>query len=90
MQPLIQRDCNYFSLRKVKEEAKYDVDGLCWRLPEVQLIKTNLPSLGQCLVVVFFCCKKHTLIQIKNVNILDRFKFSDSFRKIIINVLHNL
>lgn len=47
VQPLIQRDCNYFNMRRVKEEANYDIDAQCWRLPEVQLIKTNLPSLGQ-------------------------------------------
>ncbi len=46
MQPLIQRDCNYYNLRKIKEDAKYDHDSASWRLPDIQLIKTNLPSLG--------------------------------------------
>ena len=48
MQPLIQRDCNYFNLRKIKEDAKFDIDSSCWKLPDIQMTKTNLPNLGRC------------------------------------------
>ena len=46
IQPLIQRDCNYYNVRKIKQDAKFDLETSSWKLPDIQMTKTNLPSLG--------------------------------------------
>ncbi|XP_059184361.1 kinesin-like protein KIF17 [Centropristis striata] len=44
MVPLVRRDCNYSNLDRLKKEAVWDEDGSTWRLPEVMVQKTTLPS----------------------------------------------
>ncbi|KAE8594840.1 hypothetical protein XENTR_v10019817 [Xenopus tropicalis] len=44
VQPLIRRDCNYSNLDRIRREAQWDEDSYRWRLPEVVLHKTSLPS----------------------------------------------
>ncbi|KAM8868774.1 LOW QUALITY PROTEIN: kinesin-like protein KIF17 [Synchiropus picturatus] len=44
MAPLVRRDCNYSSLDRLKREAVWDEESATWRLPEVTLQKTTLPS----------------------------------------------
>ncbi|XP_060897129.1 kinesin-like protein KIF17 [Labrus mixtus] len=42
--PLVRRDCNYSNLDRLKKEAVWDEDGTTWRLPDVMVQKTSLPS----------------------------------------------
>uniref|UniRef100_A0A8C9R8Z2 Kinesin-like protein n=3 Tax=Scleropages formosus TaxID=113540 RepID=A0A8C9R8Z2_SCLFO len=42
--PLVRRDCNYSSIDQVRREAVWDEDNDTWRLPEVVVQKTSLPS----------------------------------------------
>lgn len=44
MAPLVRRDCNYSNLDRLKKEAVWDEDGGVWRLPDVVVEKTTLPS----------------------------------------------
>ncbi|XP_029358617.1 kinesin-like protein KIF17 [Echeneis naucrates] len=44
MVPLVRRDCNYSNLDRLKKEAVWDEDSTTWRLPDVILQKTTLPS----------------------------------------------
>ncbi|CAN2387971.1 Belongs to the TRAFAC class myosin-kinesin ATPase superfamily. Kinesin family [Pristimantis euphronides] len=44
IQPLIRRDCNYSNLDKIRREASWDEDSGGWRIPEVVVQKTSLPS----------------------------------------------
>ncbi|XP_034389153.1 kinesin-like protein KIF17 [Cyclopterus lumpus] len=44
MAPLVRRDCNYSHLDRLKKEAVWDEDGATWRLPDVTVQKTTLPS----------------------------------------------
>ncbi|KAM9758411.1 kinesin-like protein KIF17 isoform 2-T2 [Menidia menidia] len=44
MAPLVRRDCNYSNLDRLKREAVWEEDGATWRLPEVTVQKTALPS----------------------------------------------
>ncbi|XP_067101509.1 kinesin-like protein KIF17 [Osmerus mordax] len=44
MAPLVRRDCNYSNLDRLRKEASWDEDGGTWRLPEVVVQKTALPS----------------------------------------------
>ncbi|CAG5978438.1 unnamed protein product [Menidia menidia] len=44
MVPLVRRDCNYSNLDRLKREAVWEEDGATWRLPEVTVQKTALPS----------------------------------------------
>ena len=46
--PLIQRDCNYYNIDKIKVEALYEEDNKEWVLPKVVRISTTLvtPSKG--------------------------------------------
>ncbi|XP_029947689.1 kinesin-like protein KIF17 [Salarias fasciatus] len=44
MVPLVRRDCNYSNLDRLKKEAVWDEDSATWRLPDVVLQKTTLPS----------------------------------------------
>ncbi|XP_069388640.1 kinesin-like protein KIF17 isoform X2 [Paralichthys olivaceus] len=44
MVPLVRRDCNYSNLDRLKKEAVWDEDSVTWRLPDVMVQKTTLPS----------------------------------------------
>ncbi|XP_074495847.1 kinesin-like protein KIF17 [Sebastes fasciatus] len=44
MVPLVRRDCNYSNLDRLKKEAVWDEEGAAWRLPDVTVQKTTLPS----------------------------------------------
>ncbi|XP_029287751.1 LOW QUALITY PROTEIN: kinesin-like protein KIF17 [Cottoperca gobio] len=44
MVPLVRRDCNYSNPDRLKKEAVWDEDGATWRLPDVMVQKTTLPS----------------------------------------------
>ncbi|KAM3921146.1 kinesin-like protein KIF17 [Leptodactylus fuscus] len=44
VQPLIRRDCNYSNLDKIRREASWDEDSSCWKVPEIVIQKTSLPS----------------------------------------------
>ncbi|XP_038147165.1 kinesin-like protein KIF17 [Cyprinodon tularosa] len=44
MVPLVRRDCNYSNLDCVKKEAVWDEDSATWKLPDVMVQKTTLPS----------------------------------------------
>ncbi|XP_015230809.1 PREDICTED: kinesin-like protein KIF17 [Cyprinodon variegatus] len=44
MVPLVRRDCNYSNLDRVKKEAVWDEDSASWKLPDVMVQKTTLPS----------------------------------------------
>ncbi|XP_021163866.2 kinesin-like protein KIF17 isoform X2 [Fundulus heteroclitus] len=44
MVPLVRRDCNYSNLDRVRKEAVWDEDGATWKLPDVTVQKTTLPS----------------------------------------------
>lgn len=46
MVPLVRRDCNYSNLDRLKKEAVWDEDSATWRLPDVMVQKTTLPSGG--------------------------------------------
>ncbi|XP_036008079.1 kinesin-like protein KIF17 isoform X3 [Fundulus heteroclitus] len=46
MVPLVRRDCNYSNLDRVRKEAVWDEDGATWKLPDVTVQKTTLPSAG--------------------------------------------
>ncbi|KAK5872049.1 hypothetical protein PBY51_012783 [Eleginops maclovinus] len=41
---LVRRDCNYSNLDRLKKEALWDEDSATWRLPDVTVQKTTLPS----------------------------------------------
>lgn len=69
MAPLVRRDCNYSNLDRLKKEAIWDEESAAWRLPEVVVQKTELPSGGAvnrkhqgCLDVTLnrlvFCCSE--------------------------------
>ncbi|GAA6216845.1 kinesin-like protein KIF17 isoform X1 [Lates japonicus] len=44
MVSLVRRDCNYSNLDRLKKEAVWDEDVAAWRLPDVMVQKTTLPS----------------------------------------------
>ncbi|XP_016524465.1 kinesin-like protein KIF17 isoform X1 [Poecilia formosa] len=44
MVPLVRRDCNYSNLDRVRKEAVWDEDSSTWKLPDVMVQKTTLPS----------------------------------------------
>ncbi|CAL8336807.1 unnamed protein product [Lota lota] len=44
MAPLVRRDCNYNNLDSLRKEASWDEDGGAWKLPDVVVQKTSLPS----------------------------------------------
>lgn len=44
MVPLVRRDCNYSNLDRMKKEAIWDEEHATWRLPDVTVQKTALPS----------------------------------------------
>ncbi|XP_039971710.1 kinesin-like protein KIF17 [Xiphias gladius] len=44
MVPLVRRDCNYSNLDRLRKEAVWDEDSATWRLPDVMVQKTTLPS----------------------------------------------
>uniref|UniRef100_A0A3Q3B2I3 Kinesin-like protein n=1 Tax=Kryptolebias marmoratus TaxID=37003 RepID=A0A3Q3B2I3_KRYMA len=44
MVPLVRRDCNYSNLDRLKKEAVWDEDSATWKLPDVMVQKTTLPS----------------------------------------------
>ncbi|XP_024126731.1 kinesin-like protein KIF17 isoform X2 [Oryzias melastigma] len=46
MAPLVRRDCNYSNLDRLKKEAIWDEESAAWRLPEVVVQKTELPSVN--------------------------------------------
>ncbi|XP_029990882.1 kinesin-like protein KIF17 [Sphaeramia orbicularis] len=41
---LVRRDCNYSNLDRLKKEAVWDEESATWRLPDVMVQKTTLPS----------------------------------------------
>ncbi|XP_041836083.1 kinesin-like protein KIF17 isoform X2 [Melanotaenia boesemani] len=43
---LVRRDCNYSNLDRLKKEAIWDEDNSTWRLPDVMVQKTMLPSVA--------------------------------------------
>ncbi|XP_048879414.1 kinesin-like protein KIF17 isoform X2 [Brienomyrus brachyistius] len=43
--PLVRRDCNYSCVERLRKEAMWDEDSATWRLPEVVVQKTVLPSM---------------------------------------------
>ncbi|XP_031157829.1 kinesin-like protein KIF17 isoform X2 [Sander lucioperca] len=44
MVSLVRRDCNYSNLDRLKKESVWDEDSTSWRLPDVMVQKTTLPS----------------------------------------------
>ncbi|XP_061793784.2 kinesin-like protein KIF17 [Nerophis lumbriciformis] len=44
MTPLVRRDCNYSSLDRLKIEAVWDEESVTWRLPDVTVQRTTLPT----------------------------------------------
>ncbi|XP_072308299.1 kinesin-like protein KIF17 [Eucyclogobius newberryi] len=44
MVQLVRRDCNYSNLDRLKKEAVWDEESATWRLPDVMVQKTTLPS----------------------------------------------
>ncbi|RVE72537.1 hypothetical protein OJAV_G00039610 [Oryzias javanicus] len=44
MAPLVRQDCNYSNLDRLKKEAVWDEESATWRLPDVVVQKTELPS----------------------------------------------
>ncbi|XP_057702360.1 kinesin-like protein KIF17 [Corythoichthys intestinalis] len=44
MAPLVRRDCNYSSLERLKKEAAWDDESATWRIPDVTVQRTTLPS----------------------------------------------
>ncbi|XP_054906402.1 kinesin-like protein KIF17 isoform X5 [Poeciliopsis prolifica] len=44
MVPLVRRDCNYSNLDRMRKEAVWDDDSSTWKLPDVMVQKTTLPS----------------------------------------------
>ncbi|XP_055016625.1 kinesin-like protein KIF17 [Boleophthalmus pectinirostris] len=44
MVQLVRRDCNYSNLDRLKKEAIWDEESATWRLPDVMVQKTTLPS----------------------------------------------
>lgn len=44
MVPLVRRDCNYSNLDRVRKEAVWDDESSTWKLPDVMVQKTTLPS----------------------------------------------
>uniref|UniRef100_A0AAV2M7F3 Kinesin-like protein n=1 Tax=Knipowitschia caucasica TaxID=637954 RepID=A0AAV2M7F3_KNICA len=44
MVSLVRRDCNYSNLDRLKAEAVWDEESATWRLPDVLVQKTTLPS----------------------------------------------
>ncbi|XP_042895498.1 osmotic avoidance abnormal protein 3 isoform X3 [Parasteatoda tepidariorum] len=46
IQPCIRRDCNYSNIEKVKSESQWDEDYQKWRIPELIVQKTKLPTPG--------------------------------------------
>lgn len=46
IQPCIRRDCNYSNIEKIKKESQWDEDYQKWRIPELVVEKTKLPTPG--------------------------------------------
>lgn len=46
VQPCLRRDSNYSNLEKIKKEAVWDEDLQKWHLPDVTVVKTQLPNAG--------------------------------------------
>ncbi|KAJ3602523.1 hypothetical protein NHX12_030276 [Muraenolepis orangiensis] len=44
MAPLVRRDCNYSNPDRLRKESSWDEDTGTWRLPDVVVQKTTLPS----------------------------------------------
>ncbi|CAH2318495.1 kinesin KIF17 isoform X2 [Pelobates cultripes] len=44
IQSLIRRDCNYSNLDRIRREASWDEDSGYWKLPEVVMQRTSLPT----------------------------------------------
>ncbi|XP_078480416.1 kinesin-like protein KIF17 [Lampetra planeri] len=51
---LVRRDCNYSNLDRLKKEAVWDEDSATWRLPDVLVQKTTLPSVS----LTFVCLQQ--------------------------------
>ncbi|KFO58175.1 Kinesin-like KIF17, partial [Corvus brachyrhynchos] len=43
VQSLVQRDCNYSNLEKIRHESVWDEESGCWKIPEPDIQKTHLP-----------------------------------------------
>lgn len=46
IQPCIRRDCNYSNIEKIKSESQWNEDYQKWRIPELVVQKTKLPTPG--------------------------------------------
>lgn len=44
MAPLVRRDCNYSNVDRLKKESVWDEESGSWKLPDVTVQKTTLPS----------------------------------------------
>ncbi|XP_048182462.1 LOW QUALITY PROTEIN: kinesin-like protein KIF17 [Corvus hawaiiensis] len=44
VQSLVQRDCNYSNLEKIRHESVWDEESGCWKIPEPDIQKTHLPA----------------------------------------------
>ncbi|KAM4652758.1 kinesin-like protein KIF17 [Discoglossus pictus] len=42
--PLIRRDCNYGNLDRIRREASWDEESGIWKIPELVIQKTSLPT----------------------------------------------
>ncbi|NXB43262.1 KIF17 protein, partial [Leucopsar rothschildi] len=43
VQSLVQRDCNYCYLERIRRESVWDEESGCWKIPEPVVQKTHLP-----------------------------------------------
>ncbi|CAM9310383.1 unnamed protein product [Lampetra planeri] len=62
---LVRRDCNYSNLDRLKKEAVWDEDSATWRLPDVLVQKTTLPSAVSPKLVAHRCLAADTGEQLK-------------------------
>lgn len=44
MQPCMRRDSNYANVEKIKKEAQWDEDLQRWIIPDMAVVKTQLPN----------------------------------------------
>ncbi|XP_071388112.1 kinesin-like protein KIF17 [Centroberyx affinis] len=57
MAPLVRRDCNYSNLDRLRKESTWDEDSAAWRLPDVVVQKTSLPSAVAALAPRLSACR---------------------------------
>ncbi|KAM4885965.1 LOW QUALITY PROTEIN: kinesin-like protein KIF17 [Sylvia borin] len=44
VQSLVQHDCNYSNLERIRQESIWDEESSCWKVPESVIQKTHLPA----------------------------------------------